>query len=131
MQSFAMYLWYIIDDHQFADTFCPADVGLKEKTTDDDRGHGFGVNQLNRVARWAQPITYLNIHECNSFTVCYAACQKGFLDLQFMNHDHSKWSSKPEIFSAFCASCSCLSCHMFCYNQKLYLVKYLGKLPLV
>ncbi|KAG2399016.1 Plant cysteine oxidase [Vigna angularis] len=53
------------------DTVQPADVGLKEETADDDRGHGFfGANVLNRVARWAQPITYLDIHECDSFTMC-------------------------------------------------------------
>ncbi|XVE56724.1 hypothetical protein DITRI_Ditri04bG0034000 [Diplodiscus trichospermus] len=50
------------------DTFGPADVGLKEESQDDDRGHGFFG--LNRVARWAQPITYLDIHECDSFTMC-------------------------------------------------------------
>ncbi|MBA0768908.1 hypothetical protein Gotri_017682 [Gossypium trilobum] len=50
------------------DTFGPADVGLKEESPDDDRGHGFFG--LNRVTRWAQPITYLDIHECDSFTMC-------------------------------------------------------------
>ncbi|VVA15936.1 PREDICTED: plant cysteine [Prunus dulcis] len=32
----------------------------------------FGLDQLNRVARWAQPITYLDIYiyECDSFTMC-------------------------------------------------------------
>ncbi|KAK9118721.1 hypothetical protein Scep_016814 [Stephania cephalantha] len=51
------------------DTIGPADVGLKEDNADDDRGHGFfGFNQFNRVARWAQPITYMEIHECDSFT---------------------------------------------------------------
>nr|XP_025623889.1 plant cysteine oxidase 3 isoform X3 [Arachis hypogaea] len=53
------------------DTVQPSDVGLSEETTDDDRGHGFfGINQLNRAARWAQPITYIDIHESDSFT-CY------------------------------------------------------------
>ncbi|XP_057439117.1 plant cysteine oxidase 3 isoform X1 [Lotus japonicus] len=53
------------------DTVQPTDVGLRVETADDDRGHGFfGVNQLNRVARWAQPITYVDIHECDSFTMC-------------------------------------------------------------
>ncbi|XP_028753726.1 plant cysteine oxidase 3-like isoform X1 [Neltuma alba] len=53
------------------DTVQPADVGLKEETSDDDRGHGFfGITQLNRVARWAQPITYVDIHEGDSFTMC-------------------------------------------------------------
>ncbi|XP_022729129.1 plant cysteine oxidase 3-like [Durio zibethinus] len=50
------------------DTFGPADVGLKEESPDDDQGHGFFG--LNRVARWAQPITYVDIHECDSFTMC-------------------------------------------------------------
>nr|KYP65210.1 2-aminoethanethiol dioxygenase [Cajanus cajan] len=53
------------------DSIQPADVGLKEETADDDRGHGFfGANLLNRVDRWAQPITYVDIHECDSFTMC-------------------------------------------------------------
>ncbi|KAF9623528.1 hypothetical protein IFM89_003318 [Coptis chinensis] len=50
-------------------TIGPADVGLKANNLDDDRGHGFfGFNQFNRMARWAQPITYLDIHDCESFT---------------------------------------------------------------
>ncbi|XP_057737430.1 plant cysteine oxidase 3 [Arachis stenosperma] len=53
------------------DTVQPSDVGLSEETTDDDRGHGFfGINQLNRAARWAQPITYIDILESDSFTMC-------------------------------------------------------------
>lgn len=53
------------------DTVGPADVGLKEEHLDDDRGHGFfGLSELNRVSRWAQPITYLDIYECDSFTMC-------------------------------------------------------------
>ncbi|KAG5019988.1 hypothetical protein AAZX31_06G197500 [Glycine max] len=53
------------------DTIQPADVGLKEETADDDRGLGFfGANALSRVTRWAQPITYVDIHECDSFTMC-------------------------------------------------------------
>lgn len=48
----------------------PADVGLKEENPDEDRGHGLsGFDQLNRVARLAQPITYLDIFESESFTV--------------------------------------------------------------
>ncbi|KEH37979.1 2-aminoethanethiol dioxygenase-like protein [Medicago truncatula] len=53
------------------DTIKPVDVGLKEEAADDDRGLGFfGVNQLSRVARWAKPITYVDIHESDSFTMC-------------------------------------------------------------
>ncbi|XP_012092920.1 plant cysteine oxidase 3 isoform X2 [Jatropha curcas] len=53
------------------DTVRPADVGLKEENPDDDRGHGiFGLNRLSRAARWAQPITYIDIYECDSFTMC-------------------------------------------------------------
>jgi len=53
-----------------ADTVSPTDVGLKEENADDDRGYGLStINPFNRVARWAQPITYLDIHECESFTV--------------------------------------------------------------
>ncbi|XP_030495577.2 plant cysteine oxidase 3 isoform X2 [Cannabis sativa] len=53
------------------DTISPADVGLKEVNPDEDRGHGFfGIDQLNRVARWAQPITYMDVYESDSFTMC-------------------------------------------------------------
>ncbi|KAK4750782.1 hypothetical protein SAY87_004264 [Trapa incisa] len=53
------------------DTIGPADVGLSENVPDDDRGLGFfGFNQLDRGIRWAQPITYIDIHECESFTMC-------------------------------------------------------------
>ncbi|XP_047327871.1 plant cysteine oxidase 3 [Impatiens glandulifera] len=53
------------------DNIVPADVGLQEESEEDDRGHGFfGFNQLNRVARWAQPLTYIDIHESDSFTMC-------------------------------------------------------------
>jgi hypothetical protein len=59
-----------IDINYITDTVGPADVGLKEEHSDDDRGHGFfGLTELNRVARWAQPISYLDIYECDSFTV--------------------------------------------------------------
>lgn len=58
---------YITHIYHFTDTFGPADIGLKEESPDDDRGHGFFG--LNRVARWAQPITFLDIYECDSFTV--------------------------------------------------------------
>ncbi|XP_011623281.1 plant cysteine oxidase 3 [Amborella trichopoda] len=56
------------------DAFEPEDVGLREDSS-EDRGHGcFGQNRLmnnlsTRLARWAQPITYLHIHECNNFTI--------------------------------------------------------------
>lgn len=54
----------------FTDTVGPGDVGLKEENVDVDRGHGpFGLSQFNRIARWAQPITYVDIFECESFTV--------------------------------------------------------------
>ncbi|KAK6921106.1 Cysteine oxygenase/2-aminoethanethiol dioxygenase [Dillenia turbinata] len=53
------------------DTIGPADVGLRVENSEDDRGHGFfGLNRFNRVARWAQPITYVDIYECDSFTMC-------------------------------------------------------------
>ncbi|PSR89166.1 Plant cysteine oxidase [Actinidia chinensis var. chinensis] len=53
------------------DTICPADVGLNEENLEDDRGHGFfGLHQFNRVGRWAQPITYVDIHDGNNFTMC-------------------------------------------------------------
>lgn len=50
----------------------PAEVGL-EDVLEGDRGHGFfGSNLLKssgRIARWAEPITYLHIYECENFTV--------------------------------------------------------------
>uniref|UniRef100_A0A5B7A3G2 cysteine dioxygenase n=1 Tax=Davidia involucrata TaxID=16924 RepID=A0A5B7A3G2_DAVIN len=53
------------------DTIGPTDVGLKEEYQEDGRGHGFfGLNPFNRVGRWAQPITFVDIHECDSFTMC-------------------------------------------------------------
>lgn len=53
----------------------PADVGLKEENQSDDRGHGlFGLPRFNRVGRWAQPITYVDVHECDSFTVSSFVC---------------------------------------------------------
>ncbi|XP_044476530.1 plant cysteine oxidase 3-like [Mangifera indica] len=55
----------------FLDTVGPVDVGLKEESQDDDRGLGiFGLTRLNGAAQWAQPITYLDIYECDSFTMC-------------------------------------------------------------
>ncbi|XP_028548409.1 plant cysteine oxidase 3-like, partial [Dendrobium catenatum] len=46
---------------------------LKEDALDDDRGHGFfesnPFKSLTRAAQWAQPITYLHIYECDSFTI--------------------------------------------------------------
>lgn len=54
-----------------ADTITSTDVGLKENE-EDDRGHGlFGFNVFSRANRWAQPITYIDVHECDGFTVCY------------------------------------------------------------
>lgn len=53
------------------DTIGPIDVGLKGENQEDDRGHGlFGLNVLTRVDRWAQPITYIDVHECDYFTMC-------------------------------------------------------------
>ncbi|KAF2325499.1 hypothetical protein GH714_029601 [Hevea brasiliensis] len=53
------------------DTVHPVDVGLKEENPDYDPGYGFfGLNRLSRAARWAQPITYIDIYECDSFTMC-------------------------------------------------------------
>lgn len=54
-----------------ADTITSTDVGLKEDE-EDDRGHGlFGFNVFSRANRWAQPITYIDVHECDGYTVCY------------------------------------------------------------
>lgn len=55
---------------EFADAVHPADVGLQEENPDDDRGLGFfRLDNLNRVSRWTQPITYLNVYEGDTFTV--------------------------------------------------------------
>ena len=56
----------------FADTIGPADVGLSDASKEDDRGHGpFGIFSYNRVDRWSQPLTYVDIHEGKNFTVCF------------------------------------------------------------
>ncbi|XP_076902330.1 plant cysteine oxidase 3-like [Bidens hawaiensis] len=53
------------------DTIGPADVGLPEQHQEDDRGHGFSTsNTFGRVNRWAQPITYVDLSENDSFTMC-------------------------------------------------------------
>ncbi|XP_075479131.1 plant cysteine oxidase 3 [Primulina tabacum] len=53
------------------DSLSPADVGLANAGKEDDRGHGpFGVQLFNRVDRWAQPITYVDVHEGENFTMC-------------------------------------------------------------
>lgn len=58
------------DFHSITDTLGPADVGLKEELSDDDQEHGnFGLNQLDRAERQAQPITYLDVYKCDSSTV--------------------------------------------------------------
>ncbi|CAA0832405.1 Plant cysteine oxidase 3 [Striga hermonthica] len=53
------------------DSIGPADVGLSVASKADNRGHGpFGIFSFNRVDRWAQPITYVDLHEGKSFTMC-------------------------------------------------------------
>ncbi|KAF8037502.1 hypothetical protein BT93_B0409 [Corymbia citriodora subsp. variegata] len=53
------------------DTIGLADVGLSEDGLEDDHRNGFlGLNQLDRIPCRAQPITYINIHECESFKMC-------------------------------------------------------------
>lgn len=64
---------FLIRVHLFVDTMVPSDVGLNE-FSEENRGHGFFGNLFknhpsNRAAGQAQPITYLHIHECQSFTV--------------------------------------------------------------
>ncbi|PHT47753.1 Plant cysteine oxidase 3 [Capsicum baccatum] len=57
--------------YSLLDTIGPKDVGLKDESLEDERGHGlFGFSALNRVDRWAQPITYVDIHEGQHFTMC-------------------------------------------------------------
>lgn len=60
-------------DVHCSDTITPADVGLRDDSVEEDRGHGFFdsnfLKSSARVARWAQPITYLHIYECDAFSV--------------------------------------------------------------
>ncbi|EPS62976.1 hypothetical protein M569_11814 [Genlisea aurea] len=51
----------------------PSDVGLNDATKEeeDDRGLGpFHITSFNRVNRWSQPITYIDIHEGENFSLC-------------------------------------------------------------
>ncbi|PKA54900.1 cysteamine dioxygenase [Apostasia shenzhenica] len=52
------------------DIISPQEVGL-EDFPEDDRGHGFFESNTfkssSRTSRWAQPITYLHIYECDTF----------------------------------------------------------------
>ncbi|KAH8487191.1 hypothetical protein H0E87_025963 [Populus deltoides] len=86
------------------DTFGPADVGLKEENR-DDRGHGMlGLNRLSSVARWAQPITYVDVYECDSFTVSFTS----YLSIRI---------------------CSCWdSCVLRCFSFRLYIYIYINSL---
>ncbi|PIN10790.1 cysteamine dioxygenase [Handroanthus impetiginosus] len=53
------------------DSIGPADVGLSDASKEDDRGHGpLGIFSFNRIDRWSQPITYVDIHEGENFTMC-------------------------------------------------------------
>ncbi|CAN6802559.1 unnamed protein product [Brassica oleracea] len=56
----------------YADSLSPGDVGLEGEAQDDeDRGYGvFGVSPVTRVGRWAQSITFLDIHEFCSALFC-------------------------------------------------------------
>ncbi|KAK4350399.1 hypothetical protein RND71_029712 [Anisodus tanguticus] len=57
--------------YSLLDTIGPEDVGVKDESLEDERGHGlFGLNVFNRVDRWAQPLTYVDIHEGQNFTMC-------------------------------------------------------------
>lgn len=56
----------------FTDTIGPADVGLHDGNKENDRGHGpLGIKLFNRASRWAQPITYVDLHEGENFTVSF------------------------------------------------------------
>uniref|UniRef100_A0ACD5Z0N4 Uncharacterized protein n=1 Tax=Avena sativa TaxID=4498 RepID=A0ACD5Z0N4_AVESA len=55
------------------DTISPADVGLRDDNLEDGSGHGFFESSFMkgsaRTARWAQPITYLHVYECDAFSI--------------------------------------------------------------
>jgi hypothetical protein len=55
------------------DTITPVDVGLRDDNLEDGRGFGFFESNFlknsARVARWAQPITYLHVYECDAFSI--------------------------------------------------------------
>ncbi|XP_043700327.1 plant cysteine oxidase 3-like [Telopea speciosissima] len=73
----------------FVDKTSPADVGLKEDNSDDDRSHGFfGPNadhDFDRIARYAQTIRYLEIFETESFNMCIFCMPKSTV---MALHDH-------------------------------------------
>ncbi|EAZ05501.1 hypothetical protein OsI_27716 [Oryza sativa Indica Group] len=63
------------------DTITPVDVGLRDDNLEDGRGFGFFESNFlknsARVARWAQPITYLHVYECDAFSVEPAVLASG------------------------------------------------------
>ncbi|XP_042505041.1 plant cysteine oxidase 3-like isoform X2 [Macadamia integrifolia] len=71
------------------DKTSPADVGLREDNSDDDRCHGFlGHNSddnFDMIARWDQSIKYLELHENESFTMCIFRMPKSTV---MPLHDH-------------------------------------------
>ncbi|XP_043701126.1 plant cysteine oxidase 3-like [Telopea speciosissima] len=71
------------------DKTSPADVGLKEDNSDEDRSHGFfGPNaddDFDRIARYAHSIRYLQIFETESFTTFIFCMPKSTV---FQLHDH-------------------------------------------
>ncbi|KAG6532879.1 hypothetical protein ZIOFF_006738 [Zingiber officinale] len=73
------------------DTISPAEVGLKDDGLEDDRGLGYFGSSIHnnsmRVARWAQPITYLHIYECKSFTPSASLPPKPSLKVKGLEND--------------------------------------------
>jgi len=73
------------------DTIKPVDVGLNEDVFENDHGYGLFGPSLWRgrhsriVARWAAPVTYLHLYECDRFSIGIF-CLPASAVIPFHNH---------------------------------------------